>query len=262
MATKVTRKAGATGTIKINELVLMQANRTNVDISTWRSAIQAAESVAVPRRRNLLNLYDDLMLDGHLQSVIDKRRRAVRALPITFIKTGKPVDLINNFLNTKKFGDLLTDLNDSKFYGHSLAQLDFTGEKLNYQLIPRKHVKPEFGIVTTTESDSTGINYREAPECNYILEAGGDKNLGLLMPAAQYVIWKRGGMADWAELAELFGRPLRKGKYNPNDTAGKNALLEMLKGLGGAPYIAYPDGTDVTVDASGSNLTGDIYTTA
>lgn len=258
MAT-VKRKAGSTGSININELVLMQANRSNVDIQTWRSAIQSAESITAPRRRNLLNLYDDLMLDGHLHSVIDKRRRAVRAIPISFLKGGKPIDTINDFLNSSSFRQMLTDLNDAKFYGHTLVQCDFSGEKLTYELIPRKHVSPEFGIVTVNESDFSGINYRNPPEFNYIIETGGSRNLGLLMPAAQYVIWKRGGMADWAELAELFGRPLRKGKYNPNDTAGKNALLDMLKGLGGAPYIAYPEGTDVTVDASGSNLTGDIY---
>ncbi|MCX7100037.1 MAG: DUF935 family protein, partial [Methylobacter sp.] len=256
---KVTRKPGATGSISITELVLKQPNRQNIDIKKWRSAIQSAESTTSPRRRDLLDLYDDLMLDGHVISVYDKRKRGIKGLPITFLKDGTPVDEVVNFLDTQAFYEMLADLNDAKFYGHSLVQIDFTGDKLTYELIPRKHVKPESGIVTTNESDTTGIDFRSEPEVNYILECGGKKNLGKLMPAAQYVIWKRGGFGDWAELAELFGRPLRKGKYNPNDTAGKAALLAMLESLGGAPYIAYPEGTEVDVDASGSNLTGDIY---
>lgn len=256
---KITRKAGATGSINITELVLKQPNRQNVDIKKWRTAIQSAESTTFPRRSYLLDLYDDMMLDGHLISVIDKRRRGIKGLPITFVKDGTPVDEVNDFLKTKAFREMLADLNDAKFYGHTLVQIVFAGGKLTYELIPRKHVKPETGIVTLSEQDTTGVDFRSEPELNYILEAGGKKNLGKLMPAAQYVIWKRGGMGDWAELAELFGRPLRKGKYNPNDDAGKAALIAMLESLGGAPYIAYPEGTDVTVDASGSNLTGDIY---
>jgi len=255
----IKRKPGATGTININELVLKQPNRQSVDIDKWRSAIQAAESTIFPRRRDLLDLYDDFMLDGHLISVIEKRQIAVKGLPVSFTKDGDPVDEVNNFLNTAAFGQMLSDLNDAKFYGHSLVQIDFTGEKLAYELIPRKHVKPELGIVTLNEQDATGINFREAPEVNYLLESGGRKNLGKLMPAGQYVIYKRGDFGDWSELAELFGRPLRKGKYNANDLEGKAALLQMLSQLGGAPYIAYPDGTDIEVDASGSNLTGEIY---
>ena len=256
---KTTRKPGATGTIKVTELILKQAYRTNVDIASWRTALQSAESIISPRRRQLYDLYEDLMLDGHLRSVIDKRRRSVRSMPISFLKDGKPVEEVENFLKCGAFRKMLSDLNDHQFYGHSLVQIDFTGEKLTYKLIPRKHVMPEFGLVTINQGDSDGIDYRSDPECNYILELGDDRDLGLLVSAAQYVIWKRGCMGDWSELAELFGRPLRKGKYSPNDDAGKNALLTMLSNLGGAPYIAYPEGTDVTVDASGSNLTGDIY---
>lgn len=256
---KTTRKAGATGSINITELVLKQPNRSNVDIKKWRTAIQSAESTISPRRKDLYDLYFDLILDGHLISVMEKRQRAVKSLPVIFTKDGAPVDQVNEFLDTKAFRDMLSDLNDSKFWGHTLVQLDFTGEKLTYELIPRKHVKPEIGVVTLSESDMSGVDFRSEPEFNYILEAGGRKNLGKLMAAAQYVIWKRGGFGDWAELAELFGRPLRKGKYNPNDNEGKSALISMLEKLGGAPYIAYPEGTDVQVDASGSNLTGDIY---
>ena len=256
---KTTRKPGATGSINITELVLKQPNRTNVDIKKWRAAIQSAESTTSPRRRDLYDLYFDLILDGHLSSVMEKRQRAVKLIPVTFTKDGEPVEQVNEFLDTKAFRDMLSDLNDSKFWGHSLVQIDFTGDKLTYALIPRKHVKPELGVVTPNESDTSGIDFRSEPELNYILEAGGHKNLGKLMPAGQYVIWKRGGFGDWAELAELFGRPLRKGKYNPNDQEGKAALLTMLEKLGGSPYIAYPEGTDVQVDPSGSNLTGDIY---
>ena len=255
----ITRNPGKPGTIKVTELVLKQTYRTNVDISSWRAAIRSAESIIAPRRRILYDLYEELMLDGHLHSVIDKRRRAVRAMPISFLKDGEEVPEVANFLNTAAFRMMLSDLNDHKFYGHTLVQIDFTGEKLTYKLIPRKHVVPEFGIVTINQGDTTGIDYRSAPEAAYIIEAGGDRDLGLLMSAGQYVIWKRGCIGDWSELGELFGRPLRKGKYNPSDEAGKTAVLSMLENLGGAPYIAYPEGTDVSVDPSGSNLTGDIY---
>ena len=252
------RTKGATGQINITELVLKTPYRGSVDIDKWRNALRSAESVYYPMRVLLYELYNELMLDGHLVSVITKRRRAVSGIPIVFLRKGKEEPTVMEYLKGNAFKKMLADLIDSRFFGHSLVQCYFD-EKFNYKLIPRKHVKPETGQVIKYETDQLGIPYREAPVWDYVIEAGDEKDLGLLLSAAQYVIWKRGCFGDWAELGELFGRPLRKGMYNGHDANAKDQLLTILEQLGGAPYIAYPEGTSVEVDASGSNLTGDMY---
>ncbi|MBV5327207.1 MAG: DUF935 family protein [Chlorobium sp.] len=252
------RTKGASGQINITELVLKTPYRGSVDIQKWRNAITSAESVYNPMRVQLYELYNDLMLDGHLISVIGKRRRSIKKAPIVFMRKEKEDEAINDYLKGNQFKNMLSDLLDSHFFGHSLVQCYFD-EKFSYKLIPRKHVKPEMGHVVRSESDQTGIPYREGAVWDYVIEAGEDKDLGLLLSAAQYVIWKRGSFGDWAELGELFGRPLRKGSYNGHDAGAKDQLLTLLEQLGGAPYIVYPEGTSVEVDASGSNLTGDLY---
>lgn len=261
MATKnapAKRTQGATGPINITELVLKSPYRGSVDIQKWRNAITSAESVYNPMRVQLYELYNDMMLDGHLVSVIGKRRRSIKKAPIVFMRKDKEVEAVTEYLKGNQFKEMLSDLLDSHFFGHSLVQCYFD-EKFTYKLIPRKHVKPEMGHVIRGENDQSGIPYRIPPVWDYVIEAGGDKDLGLLLSAAQYVIWKRGSFGDWAELGELFGRPLRKGSYNGHDSNAKDQLLTLLEQLGGAPYIVYPEGTSVEVDASGSNLTGDLY---
>ena len=76
-------------------------------------------------------------------------------------------------------------------------------------MIPRKHVVPQKGMIIKNQSDMTGFSYREFPYTNFLLEVGEGDSFGLLMKAAQYVIYKRGGFGDWAQYCELFGMPFR-----------------------------------------------------
>ena len=253
------RKAGESGQINISELVLKAPYRQSTDIQKWRNAILSAENIYNPNRTQLYDLYVDMMLDGHLTSVIDKRRRAVAGMPIVFMRKGKAEPSVTDYLKGRYFKQMLSDLLDARFWGHSLVQCYFDPDQFTYTLIPRKHVKPELGVVTISENDVNGISFRDGAVTNYVIESGWPNDLGLLLSAAQYVIWKRGCFGDWAELGELFGRPLRKGEYNGHDASAKEQLFTLMEQLGGAPYIIYPEGTKVEVDASGSNLTGDIY---
>lgn len=63
--------------IIINELNVRSADRGKKDISYWRGALSGAESVYYPNRSRLYDLYEDVILDGHLSGVIAKRIDAV-----------------------------------------------------------------------------------------------------------------------------------------------------------------------------------------
>ena len=70
--------------IIINELNIRSVDRSRKDISTWRGALLSAESVYYPNRSRLYDLYEDVILDGHLSGVIAKRIDAVLNKELSF----------------------------------------------------------------------------------------------------------------------------------------------------------------------------------
>lgn len=243
-----TRKAGAkTPNILVQQIDIRQINRSSVDIDTWRNAIRSAESIVNPNRKQLYELYADMMLDGRLSSAISKRIMAITTTDLKFTEDGKDNDVINELINTEEFAQLQENILESVFYGYSLVSLDFLPDKIVPTLIDRRHVKPELGLVVRNPGDITGVNYLDPPHIDYSIAVGKPKNLGKIMEACQYVIYKRGGFGDWAQFAELFGMPFRKGKYNGYDEAARQKLTTALEEMGSAAFVVIPEGTDVDV---------------
>src|ERR1043165_187601 len=242
--TKAKRTKGKPADI-IQKIEVTQIRRSSQDIDSWRNAIKSAESTFFPRRTLLYDLYSEVLLDGHLSAVIEKRKLSVINTPLHFEADGKMNTEITSMISTENFLSLLDDILESKIFGHSLIELSFENGTLSPTLIPRKHVVPERGIIIKRQSDSEGFNYREFPFTNYLLEVGEKDSLGLLMKAAQYVIYKRGGFGDWAQYCELFGMPFRVAKYDGYDEKTRTDLESALKAAGSAAYIVIPKEADL-----------------
>ncbi|QQR95606.1 MAG: DUF935 family protein [Bacteroidota bacterium] len=242
--TKVKRTKGKQGNI-IQRIDVTQIRRSSQDIDSWRNAIKAAESTFFPRRSLLYDLYSEILLDGHLTAVIEKRKLSVINTPLHFVEKGKVHEEITAMLTTENFMTMLGYVLESKIWGHSLIELSFETGFLVPTLIPRKHVVPNKGIIIKNQSDSTGFDFRTYPYSNYLLEIGESDSLGLLMKAAQYVIYKRGGFGDWAQYCELFGMPFRVAKYDGYDEKTRQELESALKDAGSAAYIVIPKESDL-----------------
>ena len=242
--TKVKRAKGKQGNI-IQRIDVTQIRRSSQDIDSWRNAIKAAESTFFPRRSLLYDLYSEILLDGHLTAVIEKRKLSVINTPLHFVEKGKVHEEITAMLTTENFMTMLGYVLESKIWGHSLIELSFETGFLVPTLIPRKHVVPSKGIIIKNQSDSNGFDFRTYPYSNYLLEVGESDSLGLLMKAAQYVIYKRGGFGDWAQYCELFGMPFRVAKYDGYDEKTRQELESALKDAGSAAYIVIPKETDL-----------------
>lgn len=239
-------------------------NRGVNDIKTWRDAIKAAENVTNPKRAALYTLYEEVLLDGHLTAVIRKRKDRILNTRIKFVKNNIETEdeNIRNILESPWFYELINLIMDARFYGHSLIEFGLGSEGVGtVELVERRNVIPELGIVALKEGETKGIPFREPPYSNWVLEVGKKKDLGLLMIACQYVIYKRGGFGDWAQFAELFGMPFRKGKYNGHDEATRIKLEEALQKSGSAAYVVLPEGSDVEFVTTGGNTAGskDLY---
>ena len=242
--TKAKRKKG-TAVDLIRRIEITQNKRSAQDIDSWRNAIKSAESTFFPRRTLLYDLYLEILLDGHLSAVIEKRKLSVINTPLQFIADGKINEEITSLVCTENFMLLLAYILDSKMWGHSLIELSFEEGFLTPSLIPRKHVVPERGIIIKRQSDSEGFSYRQFPFTNYLLEVGENNSLGLLMKAAQYIIYKRGGFGDWAQYCELFGMPFRVAKYDGYDEKTRTDLETALEAAGSAAYIVIPKEADL-----------------
>lgn len=256
---RIQRKAGKTPeSILIQQVVVKPNKRATQDIGNWRQALKSAESDN-PRRTLLYDLYEDILLDGTLPTLIEKRIDAITNAHLVFKDNNqKEVEEVQKLVGKSWFEEMLTEIMNSKFWGHTLLEFTF-GDQIKLDLIPRKNVDPRKGLVLKNQTDTTGIEYRIPTYNPYILEVGKPRDLGILLRVAQYVIYKRGDFGDWAQFAELFGMPFRTGKYDDFDENGREQLEKTLDEAGSAAWAVIPKSTELDTVANNSNSTGETF---
>ena len=247
--------------IVVQNLVIRPVVRQSQDIGKWRSALQSAEATN-PNRVQLYDLYDDLMLDPRLKSLIQKRILGVTKIKLMFVdKDGNEIPEMTDLLSKSVIRKLRKEIAKAKFWGIKVIEL-MKNPKFSVYSIPVKHIKPKEGKIVFQQHGQEGILYRNPPVSNYVFEVGDYDDLGLLLEAAPYVIYKRGGFGDWAQYAEIFGMPFRKGKYNGYDQVARQQLETALEKMGGAGYAAIPNETDIEViENKSTNGSTDLYNT-
>lgn len=253
--------------IVVNKIDLRQIERQHIDIRKWRNAIQAAESIQNPNRRPLYDIYADILLDAHLTSCVEKRKSEICNLDVVFSRDGEPVDEINRLIAGPWFERFIRDVLDAKFWGFTALEfLCFESDNVDYQLIDRRYVKPEFHSVVRSPNDRAGWDYLDPQYEPWILFAGEVHSLGLLEKAAQYAIYKRNALADNAQFCELYGQPIRVAKYNPYDQATRQELQRVMDEAGSNLSLTLPEGTSIEFIESKNNASSttlfDMFTKA
>lgn len=257
----------APGTIH-GDIRISQITMRSQDIGKWKRAIDSARSVTNPNRTMLYELYENIMLDGHLESVLEKRVMGITNKEIAFYPKGKDgvVDekVMEFVVKTPWFFEMLKAIMETVAWGHSLIELVPSKDEFMIErpeVINRANVIPETGLLLFDQSNrESGIYFREDKKySNYLIEVGKRKDYGKLMTAAQYVIYKRGGFGDWAQFAELFGMPFRVGKYDPFDDDSRRKLNQALEEMGAAAHVVIPDGTAIEFHDNNSSGKSEIY---
>lgn len=261
MTTQKNRFGLSRGTDKsLGKLITKEApSRKASDIRDWRKAIESAEDVEYPDRTDLLDIYSDTMLDGLIISVTQRIIFRCTNSPITFSKNGEADDdhPVSKMIKTPLFLEIIEHIVASKWYGYSLVELDFKdGQIIEAELIPRKNVIPEKGLVVKNIGDTDGFNFHEPPHSNYLLKVGKKADLGLLNAATPYVIFKRAGMSSGAEYVERYGIPIQVYEYDPDNPNAKAEVEKAAREQGAAAFVIVPAGTKTGVhkgaDGSGS----------
>lgn len=264
------RKKNAAGPIapkavKVPEepvIILESPRRDGFDIGRWRTAIKQAEDPQNPDRNLLYDIYNDIMLDTHLTSIINKRIDHIKGTPLVFGDNGKENNSVNTLMASPRFDDMLEDLLSARWWGYDASWLQIAnGQYLSYKRLNPKHVVPEKGIFLAKQGDRNGISFTEPPYNQYILTAGKPDDFGLLLKAVPWVLLKRGDVSDWATFNELFAMPFRKGTYPQFSKDAKKIMEQAMKTSGSAGFALIPEGFSLEFIQNTSNGSTTAYMT-
>lgn len=247
----------------INDLTLVSPDRSRKDIQTLKNALVSAESIYAPHRVQLYDLYHDILsLDGFLQGIIAKRVKSVLNKKLKFYdKAGNENKEITKLMKSNTGRKLITQILNSEFWGISGVEFKIGGA-FEFEEIPRKHIRPEKGIITKSQyslSQKESFKYDEMP---FVWVIGDKNNLGLLLACSMYAIYKRGNFGDWAQYVEIFGQPVRIMYYNAYDTTTKQELKKILAESGNSLAMMLPKEAEFEMkDGKASNGNGELQKT-
>lgn len=251
-------------TIVDKNITINQLERNRIDISKWRYALENAENAYYPDRRDLIEIFEELILDPYISEAMKKRVRRVRNTPaLVFDKNGERDMEKTKILQSTWFQDFIEGVINSEFWGFSLLELKIEkGNVMECVLIPRNLVYPEFGKVSTYNANgSDGIDFYQKPYFNYLIFAGSKTDLGLLNKLAPYAIYKRATLVNWADHSEVFGMPIRIYEYDPAQPGAKAEAEASARAIGSLAYIVVPKGTGLTLEGGDGTAKPDMYET-
>jgi len=238
------------------EAVTMQAQT----LAEWKTAVTMATDPEEPDRSSLQKLYDNLMLDNHLASVIDSRILFCQrsAFKIVNEKGDENTELSWLFERTW-FEDFVKFALMSRFRGNVLMELydidSITNELANVDEIPMAHFNSKKGIILKAPGDVTGWQYKEGSLAPYYIQVGKDSDIGLLAQMAPIVLAKKLGLGSWLDYVEKYGVPSLFITTDREDDGRLNQLFEAASNFKSNGFMVGrgSEKFEVGKDASGGN---------
>lgn len=197
--------------------------------------------------------------DAHIYAEMAKRKKSLLSIKWDVIpgKSGQNIaDSCKAILQGIEFEDLLLDMADG--IGHGFACLEIKWAKDNAEWFPERIEHRPQNWFTVDRDTKTELRLLDPKNRNgaklwkfgwivhiHRAKSGYLSRAGLHRILAWPYLYKNYSVRDLAEFLEIYGVPMRKGKYSGNDTTQKSALTKILKGMGHAPWAILPDGTDI-----------------
>lgn len=248
----------AAPTYLIHDLTIVSPDRNRKDVQSLKNAVESAEQVHFPNRVLLYDLYHDIWsMDGFLRGIVGKRIDAVLNKKLKFLdKAGKEVEDVSKLMRSQAGRDLITKILESIIWGISGVEFKI-GQKFEWEEIPRKHIKPEKGIITKSQYGISKENGFKIDDLPFAWVIGKKNDLGLLLACSLYAIYKRGNFGDWAQYVEIFGQPVRIIKYDAYDAETKKELRQILDNSGNSLAMMIPKQAEFEMqDGKASNGDG------
>ena len=254
---KVTEVKEVTSERIETKIIPLQLARFGKDLNDYKYAIETFEDPYAPERESFNELCEGAILDAHVFAVWEsiKAKTIQRDFQIVD-KNGKEDVEKTNLLSAPWFIKVMNYVLDSKMYGFSLIQF---GDRMGFDfkkisVVNRSNVDPINKTVRKTPLELGGISYNEEPYLKWILEAGEEKEAGMMSKIIPLTIYKKNALNCWAEYSELFGNPIRIGRTNVRDSVLRDNMYKMLENMGSSAFGVFnSDDTIELIESSKSD---------
>lgn len=211
----------------------------------------------------------------HYQGVLATRKRAVTQLDITVEAAGDDersqddADLIRDWLDRDDLEDETFDILDAIGKGFSVTEMVWDRSKMPW--LPKlktrdpRWFQPDLVDGETLRlkggPDGNSAMPTDLPPHRFIIHRSSGKTGitirgGLARSVAWAFLFQNFALKDWVIFADVYGMPIRVGKYGPNATRDdKNALLRAVAGIATDAAAIIPQ--SMTIDFEGGTTAGD-----
>lgn len=225
-----------------------------------------------------MELFEDMEeKDPHLFSQLQTRKNAVTGLDFEIIpfsddpRDKEIADFIEEQINgIESLEDVETDLLDAIGKGFAVSEIMWGYDEGHVVVreIKSRHQKRFFW---DSLDDSFKVRTKDAPEGillpankfivhRYKARSGHTSRAGILRVVAWMYLFKNYDLKDWVSFAEVYGLPLRLGKYAPGASeADKVALMQALIQIGADAAGIIPDGTSIDFITTEKTSSSDLY---
>jgi phage gp29-like protein len=216
--------------------------------------------------------------DLHYRAVLATRRMAVAALPLEVeaaddsAAAHAAAELTRSALARLPVGELLMHLMDAVAKGYAVAEIVWDTRQspwLPERVLPRPAHWFRFSRQGPAElrllSETAPHSGEALPPARFIVHRLAHADSPLTAGVARAVLWawviKSYALRDWARFCELYGQPLRLGKYDAAATpADVEVLKEAVLGLGADAAAVIPASMGVElIEAGGKAASADLY---
>ena len=201
--------------------------------------------------------------DTHLFSILQKRRGSVAGLDYEIVPFSQDrrdleiAEFIDDVITRlPDFEGDLKDIVDAIGKGYSALELHWDVRDNRNVIRELERVEPKRFTwhdsltprLLTKEEPSTGI---DLPPFKFLFnvhktKSGHPTRQGVLRVVAWMYLFKNYDLKGWVKFSEVFGMPLRLGKYQPGATKGdKDALIMAVRSLGSDAAGIISKGTEI-----------------
>jgi phage gp29-like protein len=235
-----------------NYITPVQLQRMAQDVGTWRRAINEAEQAYFPHRVRMQQLYIDTILNGHVFSVMERRKDLTLLRDFQICKGETESPELTQMFQAEWFSLFMAYALDALFFGYSLISLgDVTDNEFNdLSIVKRWNISPDRLNVGSFMYHNSGLSFMEAPYKDWHVwvptpsETGQSPcGYGLFYKIGLYEIFLRNTLGFNGDFVELYSQPYRVGKTTKTNEAERAELENALRNMGSSGY-AIIDPTD------------------
>lgn len=213
--------------------------------------------------------------DLHYLSVLGTRKRAVAQLEITVEPASESAEhqrhaeLVRNFLERDELEDELVDILDAVGKGYSATEIVWETSARQWMPVRLEWRDPRWFAFDQADGRTLQLRsesgFEPLPPFKFVLpvmkaKSGIPIRGGLARAAAWAYLFKNYDIKDWVAFAEVYGQPIRVGKYHPNATQEeRETLLRAVANIGADAAAIVPQSMLIEFVQADTQKSADLY---